>query len=306
MLPHFIPANSARADANPPVGLRTVVVAVVVVVPAGGFFPPQPAHRAQTASTGTSRRNTDQCIVNDAPVGRQGGAFGQPTARGYDRTMTLASLRRSTAFAAFALLALIAELVGRSATLRVDRALSVVTPLATPTTRYYPFLLAGVKVLGSLTVAALAWRIIRAHAMARAAERLLGTIGHRRLGHRPRPRVRLSARLWFASFAATSLWYLVQNDYERVSQGRWPLLAPWLHTYALPVFAVLAILLAIGWAAVRDFVAEVEGYANATLAGVHRLLPAASPAPHASRTADRGPRRLFGLAFESRPPPLPV
>src|SRR5579862_7688137 len=162
---------------------------------------------------------------------RQERAFGHAIARGYDRTMTLASWRRSTAFAAFALLALIAELVGRSATLRLDRALSVVTPLATPTTRYYPFLLAGVKVLGSLTVAALAWRIIRAHAMARAAERLLGTIGHRRLGDLPRPRVRLSARLWLASFAATSLWYLVQNDYERDSQGRWPLLAPWLHTY---------------------------------------------------------------------------
>ena len=190
--------------------------------------------------------------------------------------------------------------------MRVDRALSVVTPLATPTTcSYYPFLLAGVKVLGALAAAALAWRILRAHATASAAERLLGTIGHRRLGHRPRLRVRLSARLWLASFAATSLWYLVQNDYERVSQGRWPLLAPWLHTYALPVFAVLAILLAIGWAAVRDFVAEVEGYAHATLARAHRFLPATSVAPHARRTADRAPRRLFGLAFESRPPPLP-
>jgi hypothetical protein len=220
--------------------------------------------------------------------------------------MTLASRRRSTAFAAFALLALIAELLGRSATLRLDRALSVVTPLATPTTRYYPFLLAGVKVLGSLAVAALVWRVLRAHAMAKAAERLLGTIGGRRLGDHLRPRVRFSVRLWLSSFAATSLWYLVQNDYERVSQGRWPLLAPWLHTYALPVFAVLAILLAIGWAAVRDWLDDVEGYAIATFARGHRFLPAASPAPRARRADERAPRRLFGLAFESRPPPLPV
>ena len=80
--------------------------------------------------------------------------------------MTRASRRRSTAVAAFALLALVAELVGRSVTLRVDRALSVVEPLATPTTRYYPFLLAGVKMACALAAAALVWRLLRAHAMA--------------------------------------------------------------------------------------------------------------------------------------------
>ena len=188
--------------------------------------------------------------------------------------------------------------------MRVDRALSAVDPLATTTTRYYPFLLAGAKVLGALAAAALVWRILRAHATARAAERLLGTISYRPLGNRPRPRLRLSARLWVASFSATSLWYLIQNDAERLSQGRWPLLAPWLHTYALPVFAVLAILLAIGWAAVRDWLAEVESYACATLAYAHRILRSATTAPRPRHTDDRAPRRLFGLAFESRPPPL--
>lgn len=187
--------------------------------------------------------------------------------------------------------------------MRVDRTLSAVDPLATTTTRYYPFLLAGVKVLAALAAAALAWRLLRAHATATAAERLLATIGHRRLGYRPRPRLRLSARLWLASFAATSLWYLVQNDAEPLSQGRWPLLAPWLHTYALPVFAVLAILLAICWAAVRDWLADVESYACATLARAHRILPLAPPSPRLRHRDDRAPRRLFGLAFESRPPP---
>jgi hypothetical protein len=218
--------------------------------------------------------------------------------------MTLASRRRSTAVAAFALLGLIAELVGRSATMRVDRALSVVDPLATTTTSYYPFLLAAVKVLGALAAAALVWRILRAHATARAAERLLGTIGHLRPGYRPRPRLRLSWRLWLASFASTSLWYLVQNDAERVSQGSWPLLAPWLHTFALPVFAVLAILLAVGWAAVRDWLADVEDYVCATFARARRIVPGAAPASHPRHTDTRAPRRLFGLAFESRPPPL--
>jgi hypothetical protein len=218
--------------------------------------------------------------------------------------MTLASRRRSTAVAAFLLLALIAEMLGRSATMRVDRVLSPVDPLATTTTRYYPFLLAGVKVLGALAAAALAWRLLRAHATVRAAERLLATIGHRRLGYRPRPRLRLSARLWLASFAATSLWYLLQNDAARVSQGRWPLLAPWLHTSALPVFAVLAILLAISWAAVRDWLADVESYACATLARARSILPGAAKAPRTHHADERAPRRLFGLVFESRPPPL--
>lgn len=219
--------------------------------------------------------------------------------------MTLASRRRSAAVAAFALLALVAELVGRSVTLRVDRALSVVEPLTTPTTRYYPFLLAGVKVACALAAAALVWRLLRAHAMAATAERVLATIGHRHTGSLPRLRLRLSARLWLAAFAATSLWYLVQNDYERVAQGRWPLLAPWLHTYALPVFAVLAILLALGWAAIGDWLEDVESYASATLARAHRILRSTLPLLRPRPVDDRAPRHLFGLSFESRPPPLP-
>jgi hypothetical protein len=207
--------------------------------------------------------------------------------------------------AAFALLALVAELTGRSLTLRIDRALQV-HPLATPTTRYYPFLLAGVKVVAALAAAALVWRLLRAHATVLAGERLLRAIGHGHARSAPRPRVRLSARLWLVSFTATALWYLLQTDAARIIQGRSPQFAPWLHTYALPVFAVLAILLATGWAAVRDWLADVDDYAAATLAVVHRMLRvcAAPVVPHASSDVG-GPRRLFGLAFESRPPPLP-
>jgi hypothetical protein len=217
--------------------------------------------------------------------------------------MSRARRRRSIAVGAFALLALVTELLGHSVTIPIDRALHV-APLATPTTPYYPVLLAALKVVVALAAAAFVWRVLRAHATARAAERLVVAIGHRPPG--PRLRVRFSPRLWLASFAATSLWYLAQNDAERLSQGRWPLLAPWLHTYALPVFAVLAILLALGWAAVRDWLAEVEHFAAATRARAGRILRPAAPARRSRPADDHAPRRLFGLAFESRPPPRPA
>ena len=211
--------------------------------------------------------------------------------------------RRLKAGAAFALLALAAELAGRALTERLDDLLNV-GPLATPTTTYYPFLLAGLRAGAALVVALVVWRAVRAHVAAAAGERLLGRIGRAR---RPRLRVTLSLRLWAASFAATSLWFLVQDDAVRLSTGRWPLLAPWLHTYALPVFAVCSLLLALGWGAVRSWLADVEHYTATTLARAARLLRAARR-PLRRRVAgdERPPRRLHGAAFESRPPPLPA
>jgi hypothetical protein len=212
--------------------------------------------------------------------------------------------RRATAAAAFALLALVAELAGRELTEAVDRALHL-APLATPGTPYYPFLLVGVKVIAALAAALLAWRILRAWSAAAAGERLLAALGARRPRGLPRLRLTISLRLWAASFAATSLWYLAQSDAGAVSTGRWPTLEPWLHTYALPVFAVLSVLVAVGWRAVADWLADVEGYAAATLAQARRILRAAALPVRAERPDDdHGPRRLFGLAFESRPPPL--
>ena len=219
--------------------------------------------------------------------------------------MTLAR-RRPTAVAGFALLALLAELVGRSATFRLDHALSV-QPLATPTTSYYPFLLAGVKLLATVAAAALAWRLVRAHTTAAAADRLLATIGHRRPNVRPRLRLRLSPRLWLAAFATTALWYLLQASADQILYQNRFTLAPWLHTYALPVFAVLSLLVALAWAAVRDWLADVEGYTSRTLARATRILrraPALLPEPRPDD--DRAPRHIFGFDFESRPPPLPA
>ena len=215
--------------------------------------------------------------------------------------------RRLTGAAAFALLALVAELTGRSIIFRLDRAFHVV-PLAEPTTRYYPFLLAGVRTVAALLLAAVAWRLVRAHATAAAGERLLGAFGHRHRGM-PRLRLRLEPRLWLTSFAATSLWYLVQNDAEPVTQGRWPLFAPWLHTYSLPIFAGVAFVVALVWR-FASWLYEVEDYAVRTFARVRRILTAAltpSTLRAPSRAADdAAPRRRFGLSFESRPPPLPA
>src|SRR4051812_2519659 len=199
--------------------------------------------------------------------------------------------RRLGVATGFALLALVAELGGRELTEVVDRALHV-SPLATPGAPYYPFLLVGVKVLAAVALAVLAWRIIRALATAVAGERLLVALGQRRAGV-PWPRLSVSPRLWFGSFAATSLWYLVQSDAGAVSVGRWPMLAPWLHTYALPVFAVLSVVVALGWAAVRDWLAEVEHYAAAAFARVIRILRAGSlPARPQRPSAEGAPRRL--------------
>ena len=206
----------------------------------------------------------------------------------------------------FGLLTLLAELTGRSLVARLDRALHVM-PLAAPATSAYPFLLAAVRTIAALVLAALAWRLLRAHATAAGGERLLRALGGRCAGA-PRPRLRLSGRLWLASFAATALWFLVQADAERVSEGRWPLLAPWLHTYALPVFAVLAVAVSVIWSLLHDWVRGVERYALETLARACNALRAG----HGERTRRPvparvlGPRRLAGLAAGSRAPPLPA
>ena len=125
--------------------------------------------------------------------------------------------------------------------------------------------------------------------------------------HRPAPRLRLelSPRLWALTFATTSLLYLVQSDVERITTGRWPLFAPWLHSSALPVFAVLAVVVALVYGAVARWLSEYELYAEAAVARAHRLVAARQAVrPRPAASAELAPRRLFGLAFESRPPPV--
>ena len=204
---------------------------------------------------------------------------------------------------AFGLLALVAELVGRSLTYRLDVGRHVSSP-GYAGADYYPFLLAGVKIGIALLLARLAWRFARAHAAARAARRLLAAVGSRP-SRAPRVRVVLSPKLWLASFLVTALFYLVQTDVERLSSGQWPLLSPWLHTSALPVFAVLAVLVAVVWGAVAGWLADYERFAEATVAHAYRVTrsPQTQPVAH-SADGRTTPRQLFGRAFESRPPPV--
>jgi hypothetical protein len=124
---------------------------------------------------------------------------------------------------------------------------------------------------------------------------------------RPAPRVtlELSARLWLASFAVTSVFALVHVDADQAAAGNGPLFWPWLHTSALPVFAVLSVLVALAWSAVSRWLNEYERYAEDTCARANRLVTAATAPPEQpGAPVVLSPRKLFGLAFESRPPPL--
>jgi hypothetical protein len=188
-------------------------------------------------------------------------------------------------------LALIAELVGRSLSHRLDFGQHVRTSSYSGAD-YYPFLLAAVKVGLALMLARLAWRFFK-------ATRVLQTNGAR---CRPKVRIELSPKLWLGSFLATSFIYLLQVDAEGISSGRWPLLAPWLHTSALPVFAVLSVVVAVVYRAVEQWLAEYETYAHETARRAARI-DATLPTPRVTLADLVAPRSLFGLAFEVRPPP---
>src|SRR5437588_5546429 len=197
--------------------------------------------------------------------------------------------QRFLARLALVLLALVAELLGRSLSHRLDVGRHVAAPSYSGTD-YYPILLAVVKVSVALMLARLAWRFVK-------ASRLLAAHGSLSAGCRRKVRIELSPRLWLGSFVATSVIYLMQMDAEGISNGRWPLLGPWLHTSALPVFAVLSVVVAVLYRAAEQWLSEYETYAAAAA----RATQAAAVAPSERPTlADLiNPRALFGLAFES-------
>ena len=212
--------------------------------------------------------------------------------------------QRLLAGLALGLLALIAELAGRSLTHRLDFGRHV-GRVSYAHADYYPFLVAAVKVGVALMLARLAWRFAKAHATARAARRIARAAGARPHRRAPRVRLELSPRLWLLSFLGTASIYLVQTDVERVMGGRWPLLAPWLHSSALPVFAVLAVIVAVVYRAVEAWLRDYEELAAEAVAYIRKLVRAAS-APAGTRRLSRAeptPRSLFGISFESRPPP---
>jgi hypothetical protein len=206
---------------------------------------------------------------------------------------------------ALGLLALIAELAGRALTHRIDVGRHVEAPVSSGAD-YYPFLLVAVKVGVALLLARVAWRFVKARSVAAAARKLIAANDRAPARKAPRVRLELSPRLWLGSFLFTSLIYMLQMDAERLSAGRWPLLGPLLHTSALPVFAVLAVVVAVVYRAVARWLADYESYARETAAYASTLAAAALRTQCPSTAEDRPPRRLFGLAFESRPPPAPA
>ena len=208
---------------------------------------------------------------------------------------------------AFGLLALVVELVGRSLTYRIDIGRHVASP-GDAHASYYPILLALVKVGIALLLARLAWRLVRARTAERAGRRVIAAVGASPAHGAPRVRLRLSPRLWLAFFVVTALIYLVQVDAEGLSAGRWPVLGPWLHSSALPVFAVLSVFAALAWRAVARWLTDYEQYAEATVAHARRLACTGGTLPVARMPhgVERPPRSRFGLAFESRPPPVPA
>jgi hypothetical protein len=205
--------------------------------------------------------------------------------------------RRLLAGLAFGVLALAAELVGASLTHRIDLGRHVRSPSYSHAA-YYPAVLAAVKVGIALLLASLLWRMLRAHAIERAARRVTGARDV------PRMRITLSSRLWLAFFAVTATTYLVHADVDHLAGGRWALFFPWVHSSALPVFAVLSVLLAVLWTAVQRWLADYEQYAEDAARLARRLgraAPAAITFPRIVLATP--PRRRFGLVLDGRPPP---
>jgi hypothetical protein len=191
-------------------------------------------------------------------------------------------MRKWLARLALALLVLVAELSGRSLTHRLDVGRHV--RVSYHDAAYYPFLNAAVKVGVALMLARIAWRFFGARRVASL------------LGAAPRLHIELSWRLWVGSFIGTTGVYLMQTNAERAV----------LHSSALPVFALLAVFVAVIYRSAERFLGDYERIAATAVAAVQHV---ASHRPTLARphTADAvPPRRLFGLAFESRPPPLPA
>jgi hypothetical protein len=200
---------------------------------------------------------------------------------------------------AFGLIAVVAELVGASLTHRIDLGRHVQSPSYSHAA-YYPALLAVVKVGIALLAARLVWRLARARATERTANGVLGVVR----GDMPRIRMTLSPRLWLASLALTAAAYLVHADLVHPAQGRWALLFPWVHSSALAVFAVLAVLMTVLWTAVQRWLADYERYAEDAARLARRLVRIRPPAAVFPRVVLAvPPRRLFGFVLDSRPPP---
>jgi hypothetical protein len=191
--------------------------------------------------------------------------------------------RRRTALArlALGLLVLVAELIGRSLAYRIDVGRHV-GRVSYADASYYPVVVLCVKVGVALMLARLVWRFFH-------ARRVAGVFGAA-----PRLRLRLSWRLWLVSFVGTTGVFLLQTNAKHAA----------VHSSALPVFAVLAVFVAVLYRAAEQWLGDYERIAAVAVAVLQRVAAHRPPLDRAHSRAEVSPRRLFGLAFESRPPPL--
>lgn len=164
----------------------------------------------------------------------------------------------------------------------------------------WPGIVVAAKIGLALLLARLAWRLVQARRVARSGERLLRIACSRRT--RPGPSIGLSPRAWLASFTAMSLLYLVPTSGDEIGAGAWPLAAPWPHLRALPVFGLLALVIAVLWRTISRWLGALEAYGE-RLQSLIRSTYGPAPAIGRTHVAHRAPRLLFGVAFESRPPP---
>jgi len=209
--------------------------------------------------------------------------------------------QRPLAVAAFLLLVLLCEVVGRSLAARIDVGRHIASP-SYAGADWYPFFLAGVKAGIALLLARLAWRFVRARATVRAAHGLIAAMGGGHGGRTPRVSLRLSPRLWAATFGSASVLHL------SLSAGPAGVFDPLLHSSALPVFALLSVLAALLWGAIAGWLSEYESYAEAAAAHALRLVrpPHGVVAVRPHEAAATPPRRLYGFAVSIRPPPVPA
>jgi len=208
--------------------------------------------------------------------------------------------QRLLAALAFGLPAVLAELIGAGLTHRIDLGRHVRSP-GYSHAAYYPAVLAVVKVGIALLAARLAWRLARALEVGRTARRVPGVV----TGAMPRMKFSLSPRLWLAFFAFTATTYLVHADVEHTASGRWALFFPWIHSSALPVFAVVSVLLALLWSVVQRWLADYEQFVEDAARLARSLTRRTAPRTVFPQTLlSVPPRQLFGLVLDSRPPPV--
>ena len=130
--------------------------------------------------------------------------------------------QRFLARLALVLLALVAELLGRSLSHRLDVGRHVAAPSYSGTD-YYPILLAVVKVSVALMLARLAWRFVK-------ASRLLAAHGSLSAGCRRKVRIELSPRLWLGSFVGVAYLYFADRLTSGAAvgpRGEWSKMSPY-------------------------------------------------------------------------------